>query len=58
MVEVALADAREFAPRKGWNGWIVSNLPYGKRIAGERGSGSDVLGLYEDFGALLRERCV
>ncbi|QDU83033.1 Ribosomal RNA large subunit methyltransferase L [Planctomycetes bacterium Pla163] len=57
------ADAREFAPRAGWNACVVSNLPYGKRVgAGERGdprakpSGGDVSMLYARFSEILRER--
>ncbi|MEZ5979920.1 MAG: THUMP domain-containing protein [Planctomycetota bacterium] len=46
------ADAREFAPRAGWNGWVVSNLPYGKRVGG----GGDLFELYRAFGDALRER--
>lgn len=46
-VRFEVADAREFAPRAGWNGWIVSNLPYGQRI------GADVGELYRAFGKRL-----
>ena len=48
-----VADARTFAPRPGWNGWIVSNLPYGKRV----GEGEDLGELYHAFGTALREHC-
>jgi putative N6-adenine-specific DNA methylase len=33
-VQLAEADARDFAPRRGWNGWIVTNPPYGRRLKG------------------------
>ena len=46
-------DARAFAPRAGWNAWIVSNLPYGRRV----GRDEDLAALYRAFGELLRERC-
>jgi 23S rRNA G2445 N2-methylase RlmL len=52
-VELELADAREFAPRPGWNAWIVTNAPYGERV----GSAEKLEPLYRDFGARLRERC-
>ena len=53
LIDFQHADALDFAPRKGWNGWIVSNLPYGERIGRARA----LLDLYRNFGALLRERC-
>ena len=53
LIEWEHADALEFAPRKGWNGWVVSNMPYGERI----GRGKNLLSLYQDFGQLLRDRC-
>lgn len=46
-------DALELAPRKGWNAWIVSNLPYGERVGAERGLDA----LYRGFDDVLRERC-
>jgi putative N6-adenine-specific DNA methylase len=52
-VELEVADAREFAPRRGWNAWIASNLPYGERI--DRGIDLEVL--YERFGDALRTHC-
>jgi 23S rRNA G2445 N2-methylase RlmL len=35
-------DARQLALRPGWNAWIVTNLPYGQRIGGQRGGGQPV----------------
>lgn len=52
-VELEVADARDFAPRPGWNAWVVSNLPYGERVGETRA----VEALLEDFGRALRERC-
>lgn len=53
VVELAVADARDFAPRRGWNAWIVTNPPYGERVGDER----ELVQLYRRFGAILRERC-
>ncbi len=50
-VELACADARAFAPRRGWNGWIVTNPPYGERV-GELG---EALELHRAFGARLAQ---
>lgn len=52
-VQLELADAAEFAPRRGWNGWVVSNLPYGRRV----GSIEPLVHLHRRFGARLREHC-
>lgn len=54
LIQFDHADALEFEPRRGWNGWVVSNLPYGERI----GRGKNLLALYRKFGELLRERCL
>jgi putative N6-adenine-specific DNA methylase len=47
------ADARDFAPRSGWNAWIATNPPYGERI----GAVGKLTGLYRQFGETLRTRC-
>lgn len=52
-VELEARDVRELKPRRGWNAWLVSNPPYGERV----GRGEDLVALYEDLGALVRERC-
>jgi 23S rRNA G2445 N2-methylase RlmL/tetratricopeptide (TPR) repeat protein len=52
-LQLEVGDALELAPRKGWNAWIVSNLPYGERVSSDRG----VAELHRRFGTLLRERC-
>ena len=54
LVEVEPADALDLTPRRGWNAWIASNLPFGERVR----SGSDVPRFHTDFGRVLRERCV
>ncbi len=51
-VAFEVADALEFAPRPGWNAWIVCNPPYGQRLGDTR----ELTELYSDLGALLRER--
>lgn len=53
LVEVEIGDARRFAPRRGWNAWIVTNPPYGERVGDERA----LEPLYREFGARLREHC-
>ena len=50
-MRLEVADARAFAPRRGWNGWIVTNPPYGERI----GDARTLAPLYAAFGARLRE---
>lgn len=52
-IELTVADATDFAPRHGWNGWIVTNPPYGERV----GVGEDLNALYRAFGKRLKERC-
>jgi 23S rRNA G2445 N2-methylase RlmL len=52
-VQLEVADALAFAPRPGWNAWVVSNLPYGERV----GDAAKLAPLLRSFGALLRERC-
>jgi len=52
-IELSVGDALELAPRRGWNGWIVCNPPYGERVGNER----DVERTYRRFGEWLRERC-
>ncbi len=47
--DLEVADARTFAPRAGWNGTVVSNLPYGERV------GDHVEELHGEFGAQLKE---
>ena len=52
-IELDVARAEDFAPRRGWNAWIVSNPPYGERVGAER----DLEAVYRRFGETLRERC-
>ena len=53
VIELAVQHAGDFAPKRGWNAWIVANPPYGERVGEER----DLVPLYERFGRTLRERC-
>ena len=52
-VELIVADAASFAPRRGWNAWIVTNPPYGERV----GDQARLEPLYRTFGAQLRAHC-
>ena len=52
-VRLEVRDVALFAPKRGWNAWIVTNPPYGERVGRDR----DLDGVYRRFGALLRERC-
>ncbi|MAF66284.1 MAG: RNA methyltransferase [Planctomycetes bacterium] len=52
-VELEVADAGDFAPRRGWNAWVVTNPPYGERLGDERA----LAPVYRAFGAALRDRC-
>ena len=56
-VQLEIQDARDFAPRAGWNGWVVTNPPYGERVGARGGAGASLDQLYRDFGARLRESC-
>ena len=53
VVRLETRDVAAFAPKRGWNAWIVTNPPYGERVGRER----DLEGVYRRFGDLLRERC-
>lgn len=46
--ELSKARAEDFAPRAGWNGMVVSNMPYGERV------GDDVETLHGVFGERVR----
>ena len=52
-IELSVANAAEFAPRRGWNGFVLANPPYGERI----GEAQKLMGLYRAFGERLREFC-
>jgi 23S rRNA (guanine2445-N2)-methyltransferase / 23S rRNA (guanine2069-N7)-methyltransferase len=52
-VRLEVRDVALFAPKRGWNAWIVTNPPYGERVGRDR----DLDLVYRRFGALLRERC-
>jgi 23S rRNA G2445 N2-methylase RlmL len=53
LIELEVADARDFEPRRGWNAWIVTNPPYGERLS----DAERLVPLYRDFGARLRAGC-
>lgn len=53
VVQVERAPVRDFAPRKGWNAWIVTNPPYGERV----GDVAQLSPMYRSFGESLREQC-
>jgi putative N6-adenine-specific DNA methylase len=49
-IELDVRDARGFAPRAGWNGWVVTNLPFGERIGDVRA----LEPMLREFGGALR----
>jgi 23S rRNA (guanine2445-N2)-methyltransferase / 23S rRNA (guanine2069-N7)-methyltransferase len=51
-IEITTQRAEDFAPKRGWNAWIITNPPYGERVGEER----DLLSLYQRFGRTLREQ--
>ena len=53
VVHIEHGDAREFDFKRGWNAWVVSNLPYGERVSEKR----TLTTLYHSFGDVLRARC-
>jgi putative N6-adenine-specific DNA methylase len=68
-IRFEVADARDFAPQRGWNATVLSNPPYGQRV-GERADddgesaarpGDTSLEtlelLYRAFGAQLKKHC-
>lgn len=52
-VQFELGRAEAFAPKRGWNAWIVTNPPYGERIGDE----GDLVKLHTGLGALFRDAC-
>lgn len=52
-IELQQADARDFAPRPGWNAWIVTNPPYGERV----GEVAKLVPIYRGFGERVRADC-
>lgn len=52
-IQLEVADAKQFAPRRGWNGFVVTNPPYGERV----GDPAQLTTLYASFGRALREHC-
>jgi 23S rRNA G2445 N2-methylase RlmL len=52
-IELDVADARKFAPRPGWNAFVVTNPPYGERV----GDARELEATYRQFGERLRTSC-
>jgi 23S rRNA (guanine2445-N2)-methyltransferase / 23S rRNA (guanine2069-N7)-methyltransferase len=52
-IEIEQARAEEFDPKRGWNAWLATNIPYGERVGDER----ELEPMLRRFGAILRERC-
>ncbi len=52
-IELEAAPAEDWAPRPGWNAWIVTNPPYGERLGEER----ELAALFERLLQLFGERC-
>ncbi len=52
-LELEVGDVQDFAPRPGWNAWVVTNPPYGERV----GDARRLTPLYRAFGQILAERC-
>lgn len=52
-IEFDVGNGLEFEFKRGWNAWIVSNLPYGERVADQRAA----QGLYRSLGERLRTHC-
>jgi 23S rRNA G2445 N2-methylase RlmL len=52
-IDLDVARVEDFAPKRGWNAWIVTNPPYGERVGDER----ELVALYREFGRKLREEC-
>ncbi len=46
-------DAFHFEAKAGWNGWMISNLPYGLRV----GDPAQIEDMHHRFGAQLRKDC-
>ena len=53
VVELECADAKDFAPRRGWNAFVGTNPPWGERLGDER----ELRELYARFGRRLAEHC-
>ncbi len=52
-VQLDVADVERFAPKRGWNAWVLTNPPYGERV----GEGENLFELYRSFGERLRADC-
>lgn len=52
-IDFERGDAFDFEAKAGWNGWMISNLPYGLRV----GDPTEIEDLHHRFGAQLRRDC-
>lgn len=52
-IEFDVGDGLEYPWKRGWNAWVVSNLPYGERVADQRAAAV----LQRTFGERLRAQC-
>jgi 23S rRNA G2445 N2-methylase RlmL len=52
-IEFDVGNGLEFDFKRGWNAWIVSNLPYGERVADQRAAQV----LHRTLGERLRAKC-
>jgi putative N6-adenine-specific DNA methylase len=52
-IEFNVARAEDFDPKRGWNAWLATNIPYGERVGDER----ELEPLMRKFGTILREKC-
>jgi len=52
-IEFDVGDGLEYPWKRGWNAWVVSNLPYGERVADQRAAAV----LQRSFGERLRSQC-
>lgn len=52
-IDLQLGDASTTEFRRGWNGWIVTNPPYGERL----GDGAKLRSVFRAFGTRVTEQC-
>ncbi len=52
-IEFTVARAEDLDPKRGWNAWLATNIPYGERVGDER----ELEPLMRKFGQILREKC-
>jgi 23S rRNA G2445 N2-methylase RlmL len=52
-IDFTVARAEEFDPKRGWNAWLATNIPYGERVGDER----ELEPFMRKFGQILRDKC-